>query len=142
MVVRTLAIMASLSSCGTQPVSAPNESSGARFIQGWERQARSGESLNGCLLKIRLPNPLVVSDFQELVRLVWESNKSHAVPVFYTYSLQGYLFVILSKHCSAKSEYARILRLTFRSHPTLKHLNILSVSQQESKEVISAIQKS
>lgn len=125
-----------LTACGASPPDSPRQEPPS-FSRNWEAHAQSGLRLEDCLIKVGLPNPQYPTEYQELVRRVWGSRTDRGIPVFFTYSRDRDLFVILNGECARRADFARDLETYLHSNDRLQSYHVQAVRPDEARSVIS-----
>lgn len=126
-----------VASCSNPP---PNpETANQPLVRLWQTQSRNERDIHACLIKTRLPNPLAIPTYQQLIARIWESGEGGNIPVFYTHASNMNLYVILYDRCAQKGRVANELEAYLERDALLRDFRMQAVDAREASQVIAGI---
>jgi hypothetical protein len=136
--VKTLCALLALAACGPAPAGPPGSPPNS-FADLWRASTSAQLVLEECVLAVALPNPEYPSDFQDVDRRIWSMQRRGQLPVFFTYSRDRNLFVLLNGQCARRAELSRRLEDYIHQNPRLHVYRVRPASPDEVRFMISTI---
>lgn len=108
------------------------------MYDAWRTRA-DGQDVSECVAKIPLERINTPDGQRGLISRIWMTSRDRNLPLFFTYTMDNFTYVIFHRECRNISSYIQILNRSFSSEARFEGLLASRASSEEARSVANRL---